>query len=94
MGILLGHHVTDWSKKDYLASVYEGEIYLWHPDTNLPHILTNTGGKVEKCVCWNPSSTHFGMAMDNSRVAVWDFNKNQVSCYFKISIERNFLTLC
>ncbi|KAB0793744.1 hypothetical protein PPYR_13364 [Photinus pyralis] len=71
-------HSTDWGSTGYLASVFAGEVYLWSSQKNDPKRVTNTGGKVGKCIRWNKNGTALAMAYELKGLAIFNSVKNKI----------------
>ncbi|KAF5270180.1 hypothetical protein FQR65_LT05660 [Abscondita terminalis] len=72
------NNCTDWSNNGFLASVFSGEVFLWHPKKNTSKSITNTGGKVSKCVSWNKNSPLLAMAVNEKLISIFDCLQNKL----------------
>ncbi|KAK4876023.1 hypothetical protein RN001_012445 [Aquatica leii] len=78
---------TDWGNSGYLASVFGGEVFLWHPKNHNPECISNIERYVNKCISWNMHKPTFAMAMNEKIVSIYDCVEKKVVKEFTCQCE-------
>ncbi|CAH0564747.1 unnamed protein product [Brassicogethes aeneus] len=72
LDVYLSSHVVDWSSTGYVATIYNKEVHLWHPEKMLRRQKTVTNKQVKKSVRWNKNGRYFAVAIGKSKCLIVD----------------------
>lgn len=74
---IAGHNMIDWSKRNYIAVVYDGDAFIWRGEKEAI-ISIDVLGIIKQCLKFDWSGTRLAMALDQSQFLIMNIETNKV----------------